>query len=151
MSSFCLFGTSLGELHFFVRRASNELSLRMQVSTKNRLKFGMIACGNMANKPTYASTEALADETSHAQDSTPEHASAGSLTSSAISGDINLRITIPVIIVGVALGVIAVGLASCYAKKELNRVIEKRREQQESQQEGGPTAKGPSDVEWTRS
>ncbi len=67
-------------------------------------------------------------------------ASAGSLTASASSGDLNFRITIPVIVVGVILGVLAVGLTSYYAKKELNRVLEKRRLEQEGQQVGDEEA-----------
>ena len=52
-------------------------------------------------------------------------ASAGSLADSASSGD-NATVTIIVVVVGVIFGVIAVGLTSYYAKKELNKVVAKR-------------------------
>merc|ERR1712032_1683874 len=52
-------------------------------------------------------------------------ASAGSLAASATSGG-SSTVTIIVIVVGIVFGVAAVGVTSCYAKKELNRIMENR-------------------------
>eukprot|EP00980_Cylindrotheca_fusiformis_P010927 scaffold2499_cov125-Cylindrotheca_fusiformis.AAC.18 len=62
-------------------------------------------------------------------------ASAGSLADSANSGD-NTTVTIIVVVVGVVFGIGAVGLTSYYAKKELNRIAEKRNEELENTEEG---------------
>jgi uncharacterized membrane protein YdjX (TVP38/TMEM64 family) len=64
-------------------------------------------------------------------------ASAGSLTDSANSGD-SSTVTLVVIIVGIVFGVLAVGVTSYYAKKELNKVVAKRQAELEAEnQENG--------------
>ena len=65
-------------------------------------------------------------------------ASAGSLADSASSGE-NSTVTIIVAVVGVIFGVLAVGMTSYYAKKELNKVVEKRQGEQEVDDEGETT------------
>lgn len=52
-------------------------------------------------------------------------ASAGSLTDSASSGG-DPTVTIIVVVVGIIFGVLAVGVTSYYAKKELNRIVAAR-------------------------
>ena len=52
-------------------------------------------------------------------------ASAGSLTDSASSGD-DSTVTIIVVVVGIVFGVLAIAATSYYAKKELNKVAERR-------------------------
>jgi len=58
-------------------------------------------------------------------------ASAGSLADSATSGE-NITVTIIVIVVGVVFGIAAIAATSYYAKKELNRVLAAREEQEQS-------------------
>jgi uncharacterized membrane protein YdjX (TVP38/TMEM64 family) len=57
-------------------------------------------------------------------------ASAGSLTDSASSGD-DTTVTIIVLVVGIIFAFGAIGVTSYYAKQELNRIAEKRNEEQE--------------------
>ena len=47
-----------------------------------------------------------------------------------------VAVTIIVAVVGVIFGVLAVGMTSYYAKKELNKVVEKRQGEQEVDDEG---------------
>ena len=54
-------------------------------------------------------------------------ASAGSLTDSATSGSSNSAVTIVVVVVGILFGVLAICLTTRYAKKELNRILEERK------------------------
>lgn len=54
-------------------------------------------------------------------------ASAGSLTDSASSDGSNSTVTIVVVVVGILLGVLAICLTTRYAKKELNRILEERK------------------------
>jgi uncharacterized membrane protein YdjX (TVP38/TMEM64 family) len=76
-------------------------------------------------------------------------ASAGSLTDSASSGD-NTTVAIIVIVVGIIFGIGAVGVTSYYAKQELNRIAEKRNDEQEDMEdadaeEGNATEKEEGD------
>lgn len=66
-------------------------------------------------------------------------ASAGSLADSASSGD-NATVTIIVVVVGIILGIGAVGMTSYYAKKELNRIAEKKNQEQEETKDGDEEA-----------
>jgi uncharacterized membrane protein YdjX (TVP38/TMEM64 family) len=61
-------------------------------------------------------------------------ASAGSLTDSASSGD-DTTVTIIVLVVGIIFAFGAIGVTSYYAKQELNRIAEKRNEEQENTEE----------------
>lgn len=70
-------------------------------------------------------------------------ASAGSLTDSSMSSD-NSTVTIIVVVVGIIFGVLAVGVTSYYAKKELNRVVAARQAEIEVKDNHQPP---PGDVE----
>jgi membrane protein implicated in regulation of membrane protease activity len=54
-------------------------------------------------------------------------ASAGSLADSSSSGSSNTTVTIVIVVVGIVLGVLAIWLTTRYARKELHRIIEERR------------------------
>jgi len=54
-------------------------------------------------------------------------ASAGSLVESGQAGGSNQTVTIVVVVVGAVFGILAIWLTTRYARKELNRVVEKRR------------------------
>ncbi|KAG7353338.1 SNARE associated golgi protein [Nitzschia inconspicua] len=61
-------------------------------------------------------------------------ASTGSIADSASGGD-NLTVTIVVVVVGLIFGVIAVGLTSYYARKELNKIVADRQGEIEVEQQ----------------
>ena len=60
-------------------------------------------------------------------------ASAGSLTESATSGGDNATVTIIVAVVGAVFGILAIVTTTRYAKRELQRVTEERRQLEEEQ------------------
>ena len=62
-------------------------------------------------------------------------ASAGSVSESAMSGKNNATITIVVSVVGAVFGFLAIGVTTRFARKELNRILDERRQSDADDQE----------------